>query len=146
MIALGLGCEALWKTDHWIWTRNSLCKFASPGSESISLFLVLAWAWLLRLVQHQKNFASAVHRICYRTPVVVRNVFISFKKENLGVQADWDWFSGFRMNSSLLEHLCDREFYGSSVMGLRGIWLFQMFSLGWNGWLSFCHLHIWYLR
>lgn len=46
----GLGCEALWKTDHWIWTQNSLCKFARPGSELVLLFLVLSWVWLLGLV------------------------------------------------------------------------------------------------
>lgn len=42
-----------------------------------------AWVGL-----HQKDFGSAVHRVFYRTPVVVRKVFISFKKENLGVQAN----------------------------------------------------------
>lgn len=37
---------------------------------------------------HRKDFASAVCGVFASIPVVVRNGFLSFKKENLGVQED----------------------------------------------------------
>lgn len=49
----------------------------------ISLFMLFARAWLVRL-----DFASAVCGVFASIPVVVRNVFLSFKEENVEVQAD----------------------------------------------------------
>ena len=68
--------ESVFKTVH--------AKLLFQAQSLVSLFLLLAWSWLVRLVCTEE--ISWAQSVFGSIPVVVRNVFLSFKRENLGVR------------------------------------------------------------